>query len=80
MIWIPIVVINESTEDDYVVSKMVNIESDYTSRVDTDNNPYTRQPIEGQGLPTDCWPHLDFFAERVEGSFGQLRSEVSSAR
>ena len=37
------------------------------------NNPVALQPTEGQGLPTDCWPHRD------ERSSNQFRGDMKSA-
>ena len=36
------------------------------------NNPEALQLIESLGLPTDCWPHFQFFANSSEGSSGHL--------
>ena len=38
-----------------------------------------QQPIEGQGLPTDCWPNFHLLVDRIR-SFSLFRDLIWSAR
>ena len=37
-----------------------------------------QQSIKGQGLPTNCWPHVYLPADRDEQSFSQFRGDLWS--
>ena len=40
------------------------------------NNPVVLQPIEGQSLPVDCWPHFHLSADRGERLSSRFRNDV----
>ena len=38
------------------------------------------KPIEGQGLPIDCWPYFHLFADNVKTSSSQFKSNMWAAQ
>ena len=42
------------------------------------NNSLALQPIEDQGLATDCWPHVHLSIDRGERSSSQFREKAKS--
>ena len=43
------------------------------------NNPLALRSLEGQGLPTDSWPHFHLSADRRVRSSSQFRDDMWSA-
>jgi hypothetical protein len=53
-----------------------NKETNLNNNNSNNNNPLALQPIEGQHLPTMCWPNLHLFTDRGERLSTQIRGDM----